>query len=259
MNLRRPASRTYVVTGTASGIGLATRTLLESDGHRVVGVDLRGAEIELDLGDRAERAGLVQKASSRIGGELDGVVACAGVTSAAAVAVNFFGAVSTLASLAPLLARSAAGRAVAVASFASIRADADAEVIEACLADDEERATSLLSGKPPGVAYPSSKAALCRWIRREAVSPDWASRGLPLNGVAPGIVKTPMTQQLLGDAQSSAALRARVPMPLSGPAAPEQIAPLLAWLVGESNTHVTGQVIFIDGGADAVVRGDAVW
>jgi len=37
------------------------------------------------------------------------------------------------------------------------------------------------------------------------------------------------------------------------------IAYLLAWLVSEENTHLCGQVIFIDGGSDVVIRGDSTW
>ncbi|MEX2970355.1 hypothetical protein [Streptomyces sp. C184] len=50
-----------------------------------------------------------------------------------------------------------------------------------------------------------------------------------------------------------------VPMPVHGHARPEPIAPLLAWLTSPENTHVTDQVVFVDGGADAVPRGADVW
>jgi hypothetical protein len=41
----------------------------------------------------------------------------------------------------------------------------------------------------------------------------------------------------------------------------EAIVParLLAWLVSEENTHLCGQVVFVDGGSDAVIRGDSTW
>jgi hypothetical protein len=48
-------------------------------------------------------------------------------------------------------------------------------------------------------------------------------------------------------------------MPLAGPYEPAAAAALLAWLASEANGHITGQTIFIDGGADVVLRGDAVW
>ena len=50
-----------------------------------------------------------------------------------------------------------------------------------------------------------------------------------------------------------------VPMPLSGYLEPENVADLIIWLTSETNTHVTGQTIYIDGGSDAVIRGDDIW
>ena len=50
-----------------------------------------------------------------------------------------------------------------------------------------------------------------------------------------------------------------VPMPLNGIAEAQVVADLLAWLVGEENSHLCGQVVFVDGGSDAVIRGDATW
>ena len=46
-----------------------------------------------------------------------------------------------------------------------------------------------------------------------------------------------------------------VPMPLNGHQEPEVIAEVLAFLVSEANSHVTGQAIFADGGAEVVHRG----
>jgi hypothetical protein len=47
--------------------------------------------------------------------------------------------------------------------------------------------------------------------------------------------------------------------PINGVAEAIVPARLLSWLVSEENTHLCGQVIFIDGGSDAVIRGDSTW
>lgn len=68
-----------------------------------------------------------------------------------------------------------------------------------------------------------------------------------------------MTQPMLDDPAMRKLVEQSVPMPLHGYARPEQIAPLIDWLTSPENTHVTGQVVFVDGGADAVLRGDRTW
>ena len=96
--------RTAAVTGSASGIGAAVRARLERDGARVIGVDLRGAEIEADLATPAGRKTAVEGVRAACGGTLDALVACAGLGPhverwAAIVSVNHFGAVAVLAGL----------------------------------------------------------------------------------------------------------------------------------------------------------------
>jgi NAD(P)-dependent dehydrogenase (short-subunit alcohol dehydrogenase family) len=49
-------------------------------------------------------------------------------------------------------------------------------------------------------------------------------------------------------------------MPLGGfPGKPGQVAALLAWCVSEENSLMTGQILFIDGGADCLIRGERAW
>lgn len=84
-------------------------------------------------------------------------------------------------------------------------------------------------------------------------------RGNPVNAVAPGTVLTAMTHDLLATDEGRAMVDANVPMPLNGHSEPIVIARLLAWLTSEENTHVTGQTSYIDGGADASLRGDDIW
>jgi nucleoside-diphosphate-sugar epimerase len=57
---------TIVVTGSAGGIGTATRTRLEKGGHRVIGVDVRDAEVIADLSTAAGRAGTVELPNARL-------------------------------------------------------------------------------------------------------------------------------------------------------------------------------------------------
>ena len=86
-----------------------------------------------------------------------------------------------------------------------------------------------------------------------------AEAGIPLNAVAPGIIATLMTAELITTPARRKALLGIVPMPLNGIAEPIVVARLLAWLNSEENTHLCGQIIYVDGGSDAVLRGDSVW
>lgn len=256
-------SRTAVVTGSASGIGRATRVRLEAAGDHVVGIDLHDAEIESDLGTPAGRAAAVAAVERH--GAVDAVVCSAGVEAKGdvTVRVNYFGAVGVLEGVRPLLAASPAPRAVVVASFAAIHPAFDPGVVDACLAGDEPAAVAacaaVLTAEPPRSVYASSKRALVRWVRRSAPTDRWAGAGIPLNAVAPGIVATPMTQHRLDDPARRSALMDVVPMPLHGPGEPEHVAAVLAWLAGPENVLVTGQIVFVDGGAEAVVRGESGW
>ncbi|KRF30974.1 SDR family NAD(P)-dependent oxidoreductase [Yonghaparkia sp. Soil809] len=257
-------TRTYLITGSASGIGAATADLLAAQGHRVIGVDVHDADIVADLTTHEGRAALVEHARDLSGGTIDVLIANAGLAteSTATVAVNYFGALATLDGLRPLLAGSSAPRAVATASMASLF-PVDDELVDACLAHDEpaalHRAQELLDSGAGGLIYSSTKRALVRWIRRNAATPEWAGAGIPLNAVAPGIIRTPMTADYTATEEATKAILDMVPMPLNGIAEAETVAHLLAYLTSVENTHLCGQVVFVDGGSDVVIRGESTW
>lgn len=256
-------TRTYAVTGAASGIGQTTANLLREQGHTVVGIDLRDADVIADLSDPASRATLADQVAEAGGAVLDGVLAVAGVSAlnALTVKVNFFGAQATLANLRPLLAKSAAPRAAVVASFSTLQ-DVDAELVALMTAGDEAGAVAYADGLDElGVQkiYASTKRAIVEWIRTVSITPEWAGAGIPINAVGPGVILTPMMEPFLATEEGRTFISQMVPMPLHGPMDAVVIARTLAWLTSEENSHMTGQAIFVDGGADVSLRGPRIF
>lgn len=252
--------RLLAVTGSASGIGATTAAMLRARGDRVIGVDLRDAEVCADLSTsdgRAETvAGIVALAGPE-GGALDGLITCAGLSRAGApqVSVNYFGTVDLVLGLQPLLAAAPAPRVALVSSISSTQ-PSDPAIVAACLAGDEsaalEAAEAAVAAGRPHEIYSSTKLALNRWLRGAAVSADFAGAGIAVNAIAPGVVLTPMTAELVANPDWKRVMDAAVPMPLNGYAPPEAIAHALLWLVAVENSHMAGQAVFVDGGAAAL-------
>lgn len=195
------------------------------------------------------------------GGCIDGVIAVAGIPAPAdparLLAINYFGAVATLELMRPLLARSASPRAVAITSTASLT-DYDEALVQACLAGDEVAALAAAAGVDPmsATGYATSKHALARWVRRAAVSAEWAGTGILLNGVAPGRTLTPMTEPFFATAEGRAMLDAATPIALSdcpyGKA--EELAEAIAFLATVEGRYLVGQILYVDGGTEAIGR-----
>jgi NAD(P)-dependent dehydrogenase (short-subunit alcohol dehydrogenase family) len=169
---------------------------------------------------------------------------------------------ATLEHLRPLLLGSDAPRAAVVASFSALQ-DNDDALVDLLRTGDEraavDSADELAGAGDGGLIYASTKRAIAEWVREQAPTHEWAGAGIPLNAVGPGVILTPMTEELLQTPDGREALMAMVPMPLNGPAPADVIAATLAWLTEAGNTHITGQVLFVAGGADAVIRGPRVF
>ncbi|PPF46031.1 short-chain dehydrogenase [Pseudoclavibacter sp. AY1F1] len=256
-------TRTYVVTGSATGIGRATALKLREDGHRVIGVDLFGADINVDLTNAEGRDELVAQATELSGGIIDGALAIADRMrpSSETVSVNHFGAVATLEGLRPLLSLSDAPRAAVVATLVALE-EVDSQLLQLIEAGDEAAALAyadqLVSDVTPlgsSVLFTTSKQSVARWARQAATRPEWVGEGIALNVVAPGRAFTSMTAGALETDEGRAAhgrdeaVRAGE---LTGDAS--HVANLLAWLTSEDNGYVTGQVIYADGGAESTRR-----
>jgi len=252
-------SRLVVVTGAASGIGAAVATMLRSRGDRVIGVDLKDAEVCADLATPEGRAAAVAAVLEQSGGVVDGLVTCAGLSVPSPVLprVNYFGTTELATGWRAALAASSAPRVVLIGSISGTQ-PVDPALVEALLADDEDLAVSLaeaaIADGRPKQLYPSSKSALAQWARRTCVAPGWADAGIPVNVVAPGVVLTPMSAALVADPDMKKVMDAAVPMPLHGYASPEDLARVVGFLLSPELTHVTGQVLYVDGGAEATLR-----
>ena len=248
---------TIAITGSAGGMGVATRALLESQGHRVIGVDVRDAEIIADVSNPDGRMAMVAGVIKECDGVLDGLVAAAGISSNGTneelvMSINFFGAVAALTGLRACLAKGTNPSAVAISSNSTTsQTGIPLAAVEACLADDEPAARA--AAKPAAMCgYPASKLALAHWVRQQAPTDNWIGAGIRLNAIAPGLIATPMTGG--GMVEMVLGMGDMYPVPIKRAGTADEIAGLLAYLLSPAAGFFVGSVVFMDGGTDAVLR-----
>lgn len=250
------------ITGSSSGIGAATRSMLEASGRHTIGVDIRDADVTADLSTPEGRAEAVAGVIERCAGVLDGLVLCAGLGAHVRPApliyrVNYFGVVELLDGLLPALARGTNPSAVVVSSVASLKFAFDGNPIGAALeARDDARAAAIIEAgadKASYVAYAGSKNAVTVAVRRRAV--EWGRAGIRLNSVAPGATETPLHHAARDDPRFSQAVRDfTATVPIGRSAEPEEVASAIVFLLGSQASYIHGTQLCIDGGVDAVTR-----
>jgi NAD(P)-dependent dehydrogenase (short-subunit alcohol dehydrogenase family) len=256
-----------VVTGSASGMGAATRARLEAAGDRVVGIDRADdgrTEVVADLEHAEGRAAAVAAVHDLLPDGIDGLVTWAGLPGrtnapgAPVASVNYFGTTELLAGLRPLLARTDAPAAVAIASNSTTcQPGIPMHLVEALLAGDEPAARAAADAVGGLGTYPAAKLAICRWAREQAVSADWAGAGVRLNVVVPGAVETPLLDATRNDPVIGRFVD-DFPLPIGRRGEPEEVAAFVQFLLGADARFFCGSVLFVDGGTDALLRPEAI-
>ncbi|MFN8026689.1 MAG: SDR family oxidoreductase [Acidimicrobiia bacterium] len=252
--------RTICITGSASGMGGATAARIRAAGDRVIGVDIKDADVVADLGTAEGRAAAIAQVTELSGGSLDGLVTAAGLAglptrpASLLVSVNYFGTVELLAGLRPLLAAGTEPAAVAFSSNSTTcQPNLDEKLIRALL-DGDEAAARAQAGEGESLStYPVTKTALSWWVRKQAPTAEWAGQGITLNAIAPGAVDTPLLQEGLNDPTVGPAIEG-FQAPLGRRGTPDELAAVVEFLLGPNTRFVTGSIWFADGGMDAMLR-----
>lgn len=248
-----------VISGSASGIGLATRRELESRGDRIVGIDVRDAEILADLSTPEGRSRAIEEALAMTSKEIDAVVLSAGLSGVdtpgdVTMSVNYFGSVELFDGLRPAMEGRPNPCAIGlVSNSAQFGIDYDDPMVLALLDGDEATCREMVLKLDRGAGYRYSKHALARAIRRRAI--EWGPLGVRINAIVPGMTETPMVQTIREDPEMGAFVD-RLPIPLGRAGTAEEMAGVIAFMLSEAASYITGMMLWVDGGTDAAVRPD---
>lgn len=254
MNNTRSTGRVALVTGAASGIGAAVTDLLLAKGLRVVGADITPHEalgenhlpVSVDLSTERGAEDFVNAAAERFQG-IDALVNCVGVQLnredgfetiddddwARSYEINFATAMRCIRAVLPEMKRRGGGAIVSISSLAASEP------------------------QPPNIDYAAFKAALT--TASKALSREVALSGIRVNTVSPGPVDTPQFRRWfegshpgtpvdLDERMRRYAVDERG-LPFGRLGTAREVAAVIAFLLGDDASNVTGADIRVDGGA----------
>ncbi len=242
----RFAGASALVTGGASGIGLATAALLTNQGASGVAIVDRDSErthaeaarinatpIVADLSDPEQIADAVAQASNALTTPPTLLAHCAGIYEIARL-----DELDTAAWDRTLTINLRAAMLTARALHTTLSAQPSSFVFVSSMA------ARTADGHEPAAHYAASKAGLLGLVRQMAV--EWAPH-TRVNAVSPGVIDTPMLR-LTDDPQTARRyLRDRVPLNRLGTA--NEVAHTIAFLLSAQAAYITGANVAVDGGA----------
>ncbi len=250
-------NKTILITGAAAGIGAAAVRRFADAGWNVVACDIdssRGEAVAKEFGDRAifieadtrhkpDLDFAVAKAVKHFGA-LDSVFANAGIHRRntllsvtdeefdLVVKTNIYGTVNTLRAAVPAIIEGGGGSVVVNAS------------------------DQAFIGKPGNFAYGLTKGALAQLTRTAAL--ELAPKGVRVNAVCPGTVRTPLVESLFGRIEAAGGPAAdelwreeNALFPLGRVATPEEVAEMVYFLASDASSFCTGGLYPVDGGLTA--------
>jgi len=247
--MQRFEDKVVWVTGAASGIGRATARRLASEGARVFCTDVQADAVE-------EAAKLAGEAGGEAVARVCDVSSEEDVAATLAACLERFGRLDSLCHVAGIL-RFAHTHQMPLEEWRriqSVNADGTFLVCRAALPALLETQGNIVNtssvaakaGLAYGAAYAASKGAVLAMTKALAV--EYGKRGVRVNSVCPGSIKTPMTKGGAGlpqDADMQLVLRQ---MALDQPRGPETVASLIAFLASDDAAHINGEDILVDGG-----------
>jgi NAD(P)-dependent dehydrogenase (short-subunit alcohol dehydrogenase family) len=247
-------------------MGRETAQKLRAAGHTVIGVDVKRTEVVADLSTPEGRSFAADSVVKLSNGRLDGAVLAAGLGPARVAdrphriaQVNYLGVVDLLSAWRPALAAAEHAKVVVISSNSTTTVPAVPKcTVHALLRHDADTAVRTVRwfGKNASVMmYAASKIAVSRWVRRHAVTHEWAGASIRLNALAPGAVMTPLLQEQLANPQEAKQVR-RFPIPIGGFGDAGQLAAWAAFMLSDAADFLCGSVVFVDGGSDAFFRAD---